>query len=265
MHFKQFLFATAATLLASAPFASAAAIYFREGNSIFSGNSVTLTSFDDAGMTVVSGVGNTTNSGSGSNLSLRTTSGGIVDLGLYAVKGMFTLLPKTSGLQEISVSSAKLHLYANGSFPGDANSTVRVYRVTTDWLTGAAGTNEAQVNGKYRINSSSTTWSNANGFGTGDYDTSTFASKIWSGGSNALNSFDVTALVQAMYSTNTNYGFVVDTTSLSTLSVRASEQDAFITPVLEIQYTYVDVPEPAAAGAVAVAMVGLLARRRRCN
>jgi hypothetical protein len=243
--------------------ASAAVIYLREQNSPFGSNAVTTTPFDDAGISVTSGTGATTNTGAASNISLRTTAGGITDRALFATKNLFTLLPKTSGGDTINVTSAKLHLYANNSngntFPGDANATLTVYRVTSDWLTSAAGSSEANTSGRYRVMSSTTNWASGNGFGASDFTTAGGTTIAYNNAHNGVTSLDITSIVQAMYSTETNFGVVVGTSSASTISIRSSEQTANITPVFEIQYEYV--PEPTSLAVMGLA--GMLGLRRR--
>jgi hypothetical protein len=243
--------------------ASAAVVYLRETAGTFAGNAVTQTPFDDAGVAVTSGLGGTTNTGAGgSNLSIRTTTTGITDRALFATKNLFTLIPKTSGSDTISVSSAKLHLFNNAPFVPDAGATVTVSRVTSNWLLSAAGSSEADVTGRRRQVSTSTDWASGTGFGASDFDTVGASTITWNTGTNAQNTIDITTIVQMMYSTETNYGVVVSTNSVNTLSIRASEQNSTtINPVFEITYTYVPVPEPVAASLLGLA--GLFLGRRR--
>jgi hypothetical protein len=69
-----------------------------------------------------------------------------------------------------------------------------------------------------------------------------------------------------MYSTGKNYGFALTTNSLTLISIRSSEQGvtSALTPVLEVTYHYVTVPEPTALGLLGLATMGLLTRRRVC-
>lgn len=242
---------------------SAAVVYLREVNQPFASNAVTLTPFDDAGVAVTSGVGGTTNSGAGSNLTIRTTSAGITDRALYATKNLFTLVPKMSGGDTISVTSAKLHVYANASFPGDSGATVTASRVTSNWLLSAAGASEADVTGRRRQVSTSTDWASGTGFGSSDFVTTGASTISWNAATNALNTFDITAIVQAMYATDTNYGVVLSTNSTSTISIRASEQASAINPVFEITYEYVPIPEPVAASLLGLGAMFLGRRRVR--
>ncbi len=252
----------AAVITGFASFAPAAVIYLRDNTTAYAGNPVTQTTFDDATTSVTSGVGSATNAGTSSSLQMRTTSAGVVDRSLIALKNLFTLVPATSGGDSIQINSATLHLFANSTFGGDANSTVNVYRVTTNWVTAAAGGNETEVSGKYTKNSTLSPWATgvSGGLTASDFTTTNGASITWTASSNFDNAFNVTGIVTDIYSTGNNYGFVTTTTSTNPLQARSSEQTETITPVLVIDYSYV--PEPTTLGFLGLAVMGLTRRRR---
>lgn len=242
--------------------------YLRQGETgggtiAFNGNTTTAAAFDDAVITTgTSSSSFTTPNGTNSNVSIRTTS--FTDQALLAIKDLFALVPASSGGGDIDIISAKLHLFANSAQPGDANATLAVRRVTSDWLLDTAGSNEDDVSGRYRRNSTTTNWAaGAGGFGTSDYDAAA-ASITWTNTANAINTIDVTALVEAMYTAGANYGFRISTSSVGLLSFRSSDhfQTASVSykPVLEITYDYLPVPEPAS---VALLVTGVFVAGRR--
>ncbi len=256
------LVCTVCMLLWHAP-VDAAVVYLRDNTSAFNGNAVTTTTFDDTMVQgVIGGNGGTVNNGAASNLTIRTTPT-LLDVALIGVKNLFSLLPKTVGTDQIVITSATLHVYANSSFPGDASSTVFAYRTTSDWLGAAAGANEGNVSGRYRIVSSTTNWQVGNSFSTADYTTAESGSVLWTGTSNALNSISVTSIVAKMYELEQNYGFALVTNSVGSLSFRSSEQTTTITPVLEINYEYQPIPEPASTALVSMSVAVLLMRSRK--
>jgi hypothetical protein len=243
----------------------AGVVYLRDNSASFNGNAVTTTTFDDTMVQgIFGGTGGTTNNGAASNLTIRTTVNNL-DVALIGVKDLFALLPKTIGTDQIVITSATLHVYANASFAGDPNSTVSAYRMTSDWLGAAAGSNEGNVSGRYRIVSSTTNWQVGNSFSPADYTTAESGSITWTGTTNALNSIPVTSIVAKMYELDQNYGFALVTTSVSSLSMRSSEQTTTITPVLEISYEYQAIPEPASIALVSLGIGMLLCRSRKCD
>ena len=264
-----FTCAAVATAVSAAP----TTVYLRApradgnpGNIAFNGNATTAAVFDDTVITTGTTSSTFTNPYSDTgNLNIRTP--GTVEQVLIGIKDLFTLVPATSGSDQIVITSATLHLFANGASPGAANSTVTVRRVTSDWLVSAAGTNESDVSGRYREISTTTNWSaGAGGFGTGDYTDTNAASIAWTGTSNFVNSIDVTDLIEDMYTAGENFGFRINTNSTTTLSIRSSDhfQTATVSyqPVLQITYDYAPIPEPATFGVVGGAALLALRRRR---
>ena len=202
--------------------------------------------------------------GNASNIQLRTTPTGIQDAALIGLQDLFTRVAPTSGGNPIVINSAQLHLFSRGGFNGDTGSTVSVFRVTSDWLINAAGTNENDVSGNFRENSSASRWAGGTTlpFSTLDYAGGVPVSRIWSPGSDVRNSFDVTGLVSTIYATGSNEGFAVLTSSTSQLGFRTSEQANATTPVLEIDFDYVPVPEPAGLAILGLGSLAILGRRR---
>jgi len=257
-------FASAAvTALAAVAHASPVTVYLGGASTTFNGNPVTVTPFDDTFIEI--GIGDGNLHGNEDRMRLRRTSTGLVNNSLIAAKDMFNLLPKNDVAGTIQILDAKLHLYSAQAV--GAGFVVEVYRVTTDWLPDAAGTNENDVSGLYAEHSSSTSWA-AGGFSSADYDTGASSSVIWNGAYGGLHSLDVTALVAAMYSAEANYGFLLRTTTENNgviLSIRSSEFSipAGGIPILEI--TYDRVPEPASLGLLLSGGLLILTRLGRRN
>lgn len=254
---------TVAAMLGVGAEAFAATMYIREQNTVFNGNAVVTTNWDDTWVTVSGGVGSATNNAGQSNYTLR--SSGVVDRAIVAQKNLFTLLPKTSGGDTIEITSAVLHLYANSGFGGVAGSSVSVNRMTTNWLPQAAGSNEGAATGALAKNTATTVPWAAGPFSTADYDTTVTSSLVWNATTtNRLNSITITPIIQAIYNAEQNYGFVLSTNSTGIIQIRTSEfvNTPPISPVLEINYNYVAaVPEPATASLAMLSGLCLLARR----
>ncbi len=155
-----------------------------------------------------------------------------------AFKDMFTLIGETPG--DVVVELATLSLVASST----AGSGQRVYcdRIITDWLANAAGTNESNVTSAYTDDANSTPWSGGGFSLANDADTSERAeleTGTWVVSYNVFNDFDVTDMVQAMFSTGTNYGFTVHSDA-SEIKICSSEHTSRHHPKLTIEYSLVD-------------------------
>ena len=156
--------------------------------------------------------------------------------GLIAVKDLFTEVPASSGGYGIEVRSAKLHLTNYQSTSGA--DTAEVYRCTTNWLTEAAGSSEADTNVYYSDISSETRWASGD-FSSSDYDTSVCCTATWPTVWDTSVAIDVTELVEDIYDSEVNYGFVVETLADHWIYWWCSEQAAtYRRPSLELKYHY---------------------------
>lgn len=246
-------FVAGAAILGTGLTAEAALIQFREGAGTFNDNPVTTTTFDDVGI----GIGGATKFDTSSVQTVSVNSSQ-VRFGLIAIKDMFALLPKTSGDEVINITSATLYLTRiNGS---DAY-TIGVARITTDWLLGDAGTNEADVDGDKRSISGDLSWANGS-FSTDDYTAVGSTTSSWT----ANPTFDITAIITAMYASETNYGMVLYPVSGGSASQQylSSERSSVGSrPVIAIEYNYAPIPEPASLGLLGLGGLILCHRRRR--
>ena len=152
---------------------------------------------------------------------------------LIAVKDLFTQLPKTTGGCQIGISLAKLHLFG---YQGEGN-TVSIYRLVTNWLPGAAGTNENNVSGQHAVKSANTHWAGGGNFSTSDYDTSVVSTGSWAGYNQDVG-YDVTQQVARMYDVSQNYGLVL---SASTAIYGRSSENSSNRPYLEVSYYYLPI------------------------
>jgi hypothetical protein len=151
---------------------------------------------------------------------------------LIAVKDLFTQLPKTTGGSQIGISQAKLHLFG---YQGSTSLVLSIYRITTNWLPGSAGTNENNVSGQHAVKGTDTHWASGGNFSTSDYDATVVSTGYWTG-YNVDASYDVTQQITRMYDVSQNYGMLL--MSNGTIAGRASETGGSTTPYLEISYYY---------------------------
>lgn len=177
--------------------------------------------------------------------------------GLLGFKDLFTLLPPTSNGDEIVIDNATLKLYGSGG----ANTTVKIYRMTSQWMILPAGQSEANVSASLRDIAGGGHWAayvtpTYFNFGSGDYDTVSFFQGNLSSTYNGSADLNITSLLSALYDSGVNQGFAIT----AGCYVRSSES-AGREPVLTIDYHYQAVPEPAALSLLALG--GLALRRRR--
>ncbi|RPI60917.1 MAG: DNRLRE domain-containing protein, partial [Planctomycetaceae bacterium] len=215
---------------------------FREGG----GTGYVDTTFDD---TMLIGASDTTY---GANWVVTIKNGTDAEnkIGLLAVKDLFTLLPQTSGGAAINVTSAKLHVFG---YVGTTGDTISIDRMTSNWLTGNAGSNEGDTSFLHRDKSADLHWAGGD-FSSSDYTTTNEATGSWNGSYQVEIVFDITGLVQDMYSTSTNYGFAIRTSNTSVQDSFYSSESSTplaIRPSLEITYNYDSTVSIAATDAAA--------------
>ncbi len=265
----------------SAANAPASVVYLQDvgGNSgfTFNGTAVTQATFDDTYLQT-GGSASTLNAnfGVGSSMAIRTTSSGLVNYAILAVKDLFTLVPASSGGNGIILNSATLYLASSGSSQG-TGYTINVRRITTDWLANPAGDNDTRASGNHRnavtLGANLTDgpgWASTN-FGSSDYSSTNAALGVDFANSTygAYKPIDVTNMVKDMYTLGVNYGFAISTPYQQDgyAVIRSSEDTLSFDPtlktwrpVLALDYTYV--PEPASMTLLSLAG-GLMLRRRR--
>ena len=214
-------------------------ISLREGG----GGSYTDTLFDDTYL--VLDPADTSTHGTESDIEIIDETGNN-SVSLICAKDLFTLLPETSGTTSVTINSAYLIVRR---YQGPLMTPFDVARLTTNWVPDDAGSNEEDVSGIYSENSSSTTWANfLADFSVADYDTSSVMRMyIQNGDYNAEQMYDVTPLVQDIYSNSTNYGlalmavdgFVSPDPDYQGIRFRASEKsEDYLRPVIRIDYQY---------------------------
>ena len=177
--------------------------------------------------------------------------------GLLGYANLFTDVPLTNGGNPIVIDSATLTITSNMN--GAANTPVKVYRTTSEWLMLSAGLNEANVNGHYRNIAGALEWANNPGWnqthGLADYDAASVSTgTILLGEYNEVTTFDVTNAVSSLFASGVNQGFFVTAPGY----IRAKESG--MGPEMTINYHYV--PEPGSLSLVVVGGLGLLSRRR---
>ncbi len=195
--------------------------------------------------------------------------------GLVGWADLFSLVPTTHNGNAIVIDCATLHLtyYIPGSIrtSGALSDTVTVYRMTTNWLTGPAGTNEANVNG---LTNHGAAWAGGGAITTADWTTGNAVSFP------AYDSFisvsvNITALMMDLYDnggvgTPVNAGFALDVplhTGGWSTGIATSENDLAYRPALEMTYHYAGTatPEPATLllmGTGALGVMGYIRRRK---
>ena len=179
----------------------------------------------------------------------------------YAIKDMFAHLPPESTI----ILSATLHVTAN--YATDTG-TMAINPVTTDWLVGAAGTNEHNVSGFYCDNANTTTWAGGGNFhADNDLDLVNQSTCLWTGadGYHRAISFDVTEAIQGIFANEINYGIMLrpifeeseETQSANFLSHGSEYGTDYRRPSLEIEY----IPEPATVAMLGLGALALIRRR----
>jgi len=212
-------------LLAGSAFATPQTKKFREGG----GTGYVNVTFDDT--FIVYNPADDTTHGTQDFDGVQCSSSQVT---LIAIKDLFTQLPKTTGGQTISISQAKLHLFRYNS--GTSSNVISVYRLTTNWLPGSAGTNENDVSGMHSDKSANVHWASGSNFSSSDYGSSPCNTGYWVSNYNEECQIDVTAVVAKIYDVSTNYGMVLFANA--TISGRASEHSTY-RPILEVTYDYV--------------------------
>jgi len=195
----------------------------------------TATPFDDAFLED----GSNTNYGNpGWPYEMFLRSAPPLRIGVLGIKEMFTLLPRTDSGDALTVISATLSVRRRS---GDSGDTIYANRCVTDWLPDAAGANEDDVSGMYSEMSSMTSWASG-GVSDADYDSIHESSSPWSSDYGARVGVDVTDIVQDMYDSGINYGFVLSTDD--EISLHQAEGATYYEsgPRLTIIYAYEPMP-----------------------
>ena len=231
---RYFAFLTVTAILTtSAAKAAEETIHFREGG----GTGYTDVLFDDTSLRV----GSTDTYGANSSIFVQWP-GGVKYRGLMAVKDLFTELPKTTDGKDITINSATLHITRYNQ--GSSSNTLYAYQVTTNWLFDDAGSNENDCCDDYAESSQSTTWASGD-FSSSDYDAAVCCTTSWVNNYNEVCHFDITDVIQEIYTDEVNYGWVLTVDADVYISVRSSENGTLARcPSLEIVYSYGGSGEP---------------------
>ena len=169
---------------------------------------------------------------------------------VIGVKDMMSYLPADPN-DIVSVTLTLVQMW------GD-NDYLDCYRITTPWMTDAAGASEFNTNWYYADIANTTTWS-AGDFSTADYTTADGAHADFDESVYAdPYDYDVTAQVLAMY-TDGNNGWVAFSEPDLSVNTYSEDTDIHKRPYVTIEY----VPEPATIGLLAIGGIGALIRRKR--
>ncbi len=209
----------------------------------------------------------TTDSSTGS-LSTATSqwSGDYKAAILLGVRDMFSLVPPTSGGQTIVIDSATLGL--RGMLSSYLVDIGTIYRMTTPWLVGTAGTNQTNVDSVYSDIATSTTWANGTIISEADWTQTNAVDFNYPQSWGASFTIDITQLMQDIYDSGVNAGFAINVANKTTghnLRVGTSEQGgdfgSSYEPTIDMEYHYI--PEPATMSLLAIGGIGMLIRRKR--
>jgi hypothetical protein len=237
------LSAVAACLIAGSAL-RAESFAWREG-----GGSAGITNFtdvtcDDTYLSYLPSGTRDNNYGTASTLNLLHQGNGMKYQALFGWTDLFTLVPPTSGGQPIVIDSAVIRLKNHNNNVSVGPGACTIYRVTTPWLLSAAGSNETNVSWNERDMAGDLTWA-AGGFDTADFTTVNAVGFTYpSYDMGAFMMLPVAALLQDLYDSGTNAGFVIrpDTPNALPGGINSSESDDYgwypNGPALLMEYHY---------------------------
>ena len=208
---------------------------------------------------------NASQNGTATTLQLQTNSGpNPVKYILIGFKDLFTELPGTSGGGTIVINDAALQLSANGLSDGP----VAVATLVTPWLLNAAGTNETNVTGEHSDLANTTPWAGGANFTTADLDVTGSTTTNVPALNGGLSDWDVTTIVQNMYGSTVNNGFVLWGPQFNNVpKFNSTEAIAgWGHPKLTINYDYesaAPIPEPGTLLLLGTGVLGAIGCRRR--
>jgi len=207
--------------------ASAETVSFRHGG----GAGYDNVTFDD---TYVDVVFEDNNYGSEGSLQTKTNYGpNVIRYILVGVKDLFTELPApTSGTMVIDNATLTMTQMLT------AVNVLSIRRVTSDWMTGPAGTNQLNVSGGERDMAADLLWADGDDFGPDDYTDDGGSESLTPGSNGAAHNWDVTEMVQDMYDLDENYGWTIFKPEYGgdVPKYASTEDTRFTPPSLTIEY-----------------------------